>query len=104
MTYLICEAIGQAREPSDHYQGFIVVSANKPRCHCQSLLVKRVTPPGANGKHAFAEPYEVLRLSVVLCFTPSTKLCFFRAHRPRPTCTKQGNSVTNPGPVQTLSQ
>ena len=102
MTYLICEAVGQARKPSDRYKALLVVSANKPRCHCQSLLVKRVTPPGANGKYDFAEPYEVLRLSVVLCFTPSTKRFFSRAHRT--TCTKQGNIVTNPGPVQTLSQ
>ena len=49
----------------------LVVTANETSCHSHSLLVKRVTPPeGADGRHAFAELYQVWCLSGVLCFSP----------------------------------
>ena len=88
MTYFISEAVGQAREAGGRYQRFT----------SQSLLVKRVTlPGGADGRHAFTEPYKVWRLSEVLCFTPSLKRCFSCSHRP-------AQHKATPGPVQTVSE
>ena len=74
----------------------LVVSANEPSCHSQSLLVKRVTPLGeADVRHAFAEPYQVWRLSGILCLTPSLKRCFSCAQRP-------AQHKATPGPLQTF--
>ena len=76
----------------------VVVSANEPSCHSQSLQAKRVILPGGeNGRHAFAEAYKVWGLSGILCLTPSLKQCFSSAHIP-------AQHKATPGLVQTLSE
>ena len=98
MTDLICEALVELENHVVDSNALLVVLANEPSCHSQTLQAKRVTVPGrGNGRYAFVEAYQVWGLSGILYLTPSLKEGFSCTHRP-------AQHKANPGTVQTLSE